>query len=382
MDKLKEEIKSAKILDLNSYKFKVFSFGERGQKLSYELMNEITKKLSKSITNNFENFDYILSPEPGGHLWGSLVASNLKKDINILRLHPSNEKGEIKVFRKTAYNNNQLFFNKFKKGDKVVLLDDIISSGSSLKSIIEMLVKQGIEIIGVQTILVRTNKYQEIERKYKIPIKFLEKENDFEDIYSKPLNAPWSFSQIPQEIKELFSKKILKKGMNVLEIGCGEGHQSIFLAKQGLKVKAIDSSKNAIQFAKDNAKKEKVKVDFEINSYNNLNSIKVKYDFIFDWRFLHEIRNEQKRMNYLKSISHLLNPDGKYLSVSFTGDSEFMGNGKLRVSPAGIKIYFAKLNDLEKQFSKYFNILKSKHIFVPQKPNLKIKTNYILARKK
>src|SRR3989344_5269261 len=193
MDKLKEEIKSAKILDLNSYKFKVFSFGERGQKLSYELMNEITKKLSKSITNNFENFDYILSPEPGGHLWGSLVASNLKKDINILRLHPSNEKGEIKVFRKTAYNNNQLFFNKFKKGDKVVLLDDIISSGSSLKSIIEMLVKQGIEIIGVQTILVRTNKYQEIERKYKIPIKFLEKENDFEDIYSKPLNAPWSF---------------------------------------------------------------------------------------------------------------------------------------------------------------------------------------------
>lgn len=381
MDKLKEEIKSAKILNLNDYKFKVFSFGERGQKLDYELIKEIAEKLSKSIKSDFQKFDYILSPEPGGHLWGSLVSLNLKKDINILRLHPSNEKGEVKVFRKTAYNNNQLFFNKFKKGDKVVILDDIISSGSTLKSIIEMLRKHKIIIVGIQTILTRTNKYQEIEKKYNIPIKFLENENDFEDIYSKPLNAPWSFSQIPKEIKELISKKILKKGMKILEVGCGEGHQAIYLAKKGLKVKAIDSSKNAIQFAKENAKNEKVNIDFSVNSYDNLKSMNEKFDFIFDWRFLHEITNENKRKSYLSEISKLLKPNGKYLSVSFTGDSDFMGKGKLRISPAGIKIYFAKLKDLEKKFNNYFNVLKAKHIIVPQKPNLKIKTNYILAEK-
>ncbi len=213
-------------------------------------------------------------------------------------------------------------------------------------------------------------------------MKPLKKENTFEDIYSKPLNAPWSFEEIPKEIKELASKKIIREGMKILEIGCGEGHQAIYLAKKGLKVRAIDYSKNAINFAIENAKKEDVSIDFSTNSYKRLESIKERFDFIFDWRFLHEITNEQKRSEYLSEVSRLLKNNGKYLSVSFTGDSDFMGNGKLRISPAGIKIYFAKLKDLEKQFSKFFNILDSKYIIVPQKPNLKIKANYILAEKK
>ena len=203
----------------------------------------------------------------------------------------------------------------------------------------------------------------------------------FEEIYSKPLNAPWSFSIIPKEIKRLLSKKILKKGMKILEIGCGEGHQAIYLAKKGLKVKAIDSSKNAIHLAKSNARTEKVKINFLVDSCDNLSKIKEKFDFIFDWRFLHEITHDKKRKNYFSEIFRLLKKGGKYLSVSFSGNSTFMGKGKLRKSPAGINIYFAKLKDSEKQIKKFFRILESKHIIVPQKPNLKIKANYILADK-
>lgn len=207
------------------------------------------------------------------------------------------------------------------------------------------------------------------------------KKSDFETIYSKPLHAPWSFSQVPKEIQELFSKKHLKKGLHVLEVGCGEGHQAIFLAKQGLEVRAIDASKNAVQFAKENAKKECVNVDFIVSSYEELKFSGEQYDFIFDWRFLHEITSEEKREKYLQTIFDLLKLKGKYLSVSFTGDSNFMGSGKLRVSPAGIKIYFAELKNLKNQFERYFSILESKHITVPQKPDLKIKANYILAQK-
>lgn len=203
--------------------------------------------------------------------------------------------------------------------------------------------------------------------------------NGFEGIYSKPMNAPWSFPEIPKEIKELVSEKLLIKGMNVLEIGCGEGHQSVFLAKQGLNVKAIDASENAIKFARENAKKAQADVDFKTGTYDKLSAWHQKYDFIFDWRFLHEIVDEAERKKYLENISRLLVPNGKYLSVSFTGDSDFMGEGEVRVSPVGIKIYFGTLRKLESQFREHFNILRSKHIVVPQKPNLEIKSNYILA---
>lgn len=203
----------------------------------------------------------------------------------------------------------------------------------------------------------------------------------FNDIYSQPNIAPWTFSKIPEEIKDLVDKKILGKNMSVLEIGCGEGHHAIFLSKNGLNVRAIDSSKNAIKFAKNNAKKERVKINFEEKEYAQLGEIKEKFDFIFDWRFLHEIIDENTRERYLKDIQSLLKPHAKYLSVSFSGDSNFMGRGKLRISPVGIKIYFARLTDLENLFKKYFHILESKHIQVPQKPNLEVEANYILCER-
>jgi hypothetical protein len=94
-----------------------------------------------------------------------------------------------------------------------------------------------------------------------------------------------------------------------------------------------------------------------------------------------EIIDENARAQYLKEISHLLKSHGKYLSVAFSGDSNFMGEGKLKISPVGIKIYFSKLTDSEVLFNKYFKIIESKHILVPQKPNLSVKANYLLCEK-
>ncbi|MBS3072052.1 class I SAM-dependent methyltransferase [Candidatus Pacearchaeota archaeon] len=170
--------------------------------------------------------------------------------------------------------------------------------------------------------------------------------------------------------------------MTVLEIGCGEGHQAIFLSLNGLVVTAIDSSKEAINIAKENARKENASVSFICKDYAEIKDSRKKYDFVFDWRFLHEITKENERDNYLRDISKLLNSKGRYLSVSFSGDSNFMGEGNIRISPVGLPIYFEKMKDLEQRIEKSFIVIEKKHIFVPQKPNLKIKANYIFARKK
>ncbi len=203
----------------------------------------------------------------------------------------------------------------------------------------------------------------------------------YQDIYSKPNSAPWTYSQIPEELTDLIKNKILSSPGKVLEIGCGEGHQSIFLAKEGFNVTAIDESKNAIKFAKQNAVNQKVKVKFKVQEYRQIESYKEKFDFIFDWRFLHQLTDEIERDEYLKHISNLLKPMGKYLSVAFSGDFEFMGVGKLRKSPVGIEIYFSTLRESEKLIKRHLKILDSKIITVPQKPNLNIKSNYILAQK-
>ena len=120
-----------------SYNFKHYAFGERGTFIRPELVKEITESLSESVRNNFGDFDYIVSPEPGGHTWGMLTAYFLNKPINILRMNSKPyEEFEVHMLRETAYNENYIHFDSFQAGDKILLLDDVISSGSTLKGII------------------------------------------------------------------------------------------------------------------------------------------------------------------------------------------------------------------------------------------------------
>ena len=177
---LRKAIESANVIELpqsgsRTYKFKTFAFGERGTKIDKKLLDEITKGLIDSINSEFKNFDYIVSPEPGGHTWGMLVASKLNKSINILRKEPLYEKGELEVPRRTGYYQHNLYFNHFKRGDKVLIVDDVVSTGGTLKIIIKTLEKLGVKPIGVQVIFAKSDYYKKIEKEFNISIRFLEK---------------------------------------------------------------------------------------------------------------------------------------------------------------------------------------------------------------
>src|SRR3989344_10593 len=164
---LKYAIREAKTIELpqlgrKKYLFKTFSFGERGARLSAELLREITQGLLSSIKKNFPKFDYIASPEPGGHTWGSIVAYSLGKAINTVRSNPSYSRGEIEIRRETAYYHHNLYFSHFKKGDKVLIVDDIVSSGGTLETLLSTLKKLGVVVIGVQVIYAKTDVWKKL----------------------------------------------------------------------------------------------------------------------------------------------------------------------------------------------------------------------------
>ena len=55
-----------------------------------------------------------------------------------------------------------------------------------------------------------------------------------------------------QTILANFARDVIEKNSikNILELGCGQGRDSIFFAKLGFNVTAVDISENAIKFVK------------------------------------------------------------------------------------------------------------------------------------
>jgi 2-polyprenyl-3-methyl-5-hydroxy-6-metoxy-1,4-benzoquinol methylase len=71
-----------------------------------------------------------------------------------------------------------------------------------------------------------------------------------------------------------------------LELGCGEGRNAIYMAKQGVKVTAIDISPVAIDNAKRIANEKGVNVNFLCGDALQFKS-DIQYDFIYDSGMFH-----------------------------------------------------------------------------------------------
>ena len=71
------------------------------------------------------------------------------------------------------------------------------------------------------------------------------------------------------------------RGKKVLELGCGGGQASIALAKEGATCTGIDISHKQIEFARKNAKKEGVNVEFIELPFSKINKLKSeKFDIV------------------------------------------------------------------------------------------------------
>jgi 2-polyprenyl-3-methyl-5-hydroxy-6-metoxy-1,4-benzoquinol methylase len=106
-----------------------------------------------------------------------------------------------------------------------------------------------------------------------------------ERIYRKtPLNEiPWNIETPPEVLIRLVeSGKV--KSCKTIDLGCGTGNYSIYLASLGFEVTGIDISPTAIEIAQENAKKKGIKCHFYIaNVLDNFNEIKDTFDFANDW---------------------------------------------------------------------------------------------------
>lgn len=188
-----------------------------------------------------------------------------------------------------------------------------------------------------------------------------EEKEIFEKIYEKP-GAVWTRTEPQQELIELVEKGKIKP-CKAIDIGCGEGWYSIYLASKGFDVLGIDLSEKAIQYAKKNAANEMVNVRFVAMDIADLDKLKEKFDFVLEWGVMHHIMLPQRR-EYIKNVANLLNPNGKYISVCFNEQSpEFGGPGKkYRESPLGTKIYYSSQSELRELFKPHFRIIEAKII--------------------
>ena len=108
------------------------------------LANQICRSLAFKIKKNFKRFDLILSPAMGGIIIGYEIGKILKKET----IFCERVKGKFTLRRG---------FN-IKKGSRVVLIEDVITTGKSSMECVKLIKKNKAKIVGFACIINRSNK--------------------------------------------------------------------------------------------------------------------------------------------------------------------------------------------------------------------------------
>ena len=124
------------------------------------------------------------------------------------------------------------------------------------------------------------------------------------------------FKNIPDENLISYSDRgILKPGKS-LDIGCGYGRNSFYLSKRGFETYGIDFSKTSIEWGKEIAKDQSIKINFLCQSIFDFKDKPESFDFIYDSGCLHHIK-PHRRNQYLKTILKYLKPNGYFAMICF-----------------------------------------------------------------
>lgn len=104
----------------------------------------------------------------------------------------------------------------------------------------------------------------------------------------------------------------LKAGMTSLELGCGEGQNSRWLARQGLVCTAIDISEGQLDYARKDTAKEGLTIDYRCSSIEAFEAANESYDLITSSHAFEFVKDPFKE---LQRIAQWLKPNG-YVMIS------------------------------------------------------------------
>lgn len=163
------------------YRYVILPFESR---MSPEFIEACVSGIEKLMKDEIKRSTCILAIESKGFIITPLLSLKHKIDWVALRKRDYRRKGQIVVQQKKAFKGGTTLFSVgLSKRDRVLIVEDIFSSGGTVINTVKVLKRKGIKITGICAVYTRGNGLEEIRRETGIRAKALAK---IELIRNKP----------------------------------------------------------------------------------------------------------------------------------------------------------------------------------------------------
>lgn len=150
MDLLHESLHEAPIIDKDGYEYMVHPISNGVPVLDPALLREVVVRVIRAADLDV---DKIVAPEAMGiHL---ATALSLQTDIPlvVIRKRSYGLENEVSLHKTTGYSESEMYINDIESGDRVLIVDDLLSTGGTLAAICDALDDIGADIADIVVVI-------------------------------------------------------------------------------------------------------------------------------------------------------------------------------------------------------------------------------------
>ncbi len=151
------------------------------------------------------------------------------------------------------------------------------------------------------------------------------------DARYKAGDIPWELGHHDPYLEGVIERYAIQP-CRTLEVGCGQGHNAIWLAQKGFEVMGIDLSLTAIEAARDLANGARGDARFEVANLLEGPAQGAPYAFAFDRAVMHLFEAVEHRALYVSHLAQSMAPGALYHTLSGSTDGPPRDTGPPRRS--------------------------------------------------
>jgi len=150
MDRLLDSLHEAPIIDKDGYEYLVHPISNGVPMLEPELLREVVVELTRAADLNV---DKIVAPEAMGIHIATALSLQTDVPLVVIRKREYGLDGEVALHQTTGYSESEMFINDVDEGDRVLIVDDLLSTGGTLAAICDALDDIGADIVDIAVVI-------------------------------------------------------------------------------------------------------------------------------------------------------------------------------------------------------------------------------------
>ncbi|MFC6826157.1 hypoxanthine/guanine phosphoribosyltransferase [Halopelagius fulvigenes] len=151
MDQLRQSLLEAPIIEKGDYEYFVHPISDGVPMLKPELLREIVIKIIRKV--DLEDVDKIVTPAAMGIHISTAVSLMTDIPLVVIRKRQYGLDGEVELSQETGYSESEMFINDVTEGDRVLVLDDVLSTGGTMCAVLDALEGIGADVVDTVAVI-------------------------------------------------------------------------------------------------------------------------------------------------------------------------------------------------------------------------------------